>query len=183
MSGALVDPALAGVARGALALMLGAAALAKLRDARAFEGAVAGYALLPARVVPVAARTLPGLELAAAAALLAPGLGPAGAALAAALLGLYSAAIAQSLARGRRDIDCGCFGPAARVPLGGGLLARNAVLLGLAALAALPVTPRALGPADVPALAGGAAAVALLHAAASQLLAHTLALGAERSPP
>jgi hypothetical protein len=61
-----------------------------------------------------------------------------------ALLVLYSVAIAINLVRGRREIDCGCFGPAARVPLSGGLVARNALLIGAAALVSLPVGARPL---------------------------------------
>ena len=47
---------------------------------------------------------------------------------AAALLAAYGAAIGVNLARGRRHIDCGCVGPAARRPIGGWLVARNGVL-------------------------------------------------------
>jgi hypothetical protein len=173
MSAALaLDPAIDLAARVALAVILAGAALAKAREPAAFRAALAGYRLLPAAWVAPVALALPLAELAAAALLLAPGARATGCAAAAALVAFYSGAIAWNLARGRREIDCGCFGPSAQVPLGAGLLARNAALLALAALGGLPLAARPLALADAPAVAGAAASALLLFAASGQLLAH-----------
>jgi hypothetical protein len=166
-----IDPTVDLAARVALAGILAAAAWAKARSLSSFRAAVEGYRLLPQALVGPAAAALPVLEVAAAALLLAPGLRLAGYAAAASLLLIYSGAIAWNLLRGRREIDCGCFGAAAQVPLGPALLWRNAGLLLLAALGVLPLAARPLGAADAPAVAGAAATLLLLHAATSQLLA------------
>lgn len=176
-----LDPAIDLAARVALAVILAGAALAKARDRAAFREALAGYRLLPAALVAPVGLALPLAELAAATLLLAPGARAAGSAAAAALLALYSGAIAWNLARGRSEIDCGCFGPAARVPLGAGLLARNAALLALAALGALPLAARPLGFADAPAVAGAALCALLVFATSGQLLAQAPRLRALRS--
>jgi hypothetical protein len=168
MSAAL-DPALGAIARLVLAAVLLAAARHKLADRPRFRAALAGYALLPERVVPAAAAAVPAVELALALALLAPGLGAAPPLAVAALLALYGAAIAANLARGRRALDCGCGGRPR--PLGWGLVARNAVLVALALAAASPAQVRALGWVDAGTIGAGAAALLLLSAAADALAA------------
>ena len=55
-----------------------------------------------------------------------------------------AAAISVNLARGRREIDCGCFAASARVPLSNWLVVRNAVLIGAACLLLMPVRARTL---------------------------------------
>ena len=122
------------------------AAVHKLRNRPAFQGILGQYRLLPEPLVPAAAAALVALEIAAAVALLAPaGLVSRAAAstLAALLLCLYTGAIAVNLLRGRTAIDCGCGGRP--TPLSAWLIARNALLLGLAwaagAAATVPQTP------------------------------------------
>ena len=105
-----------------LAAVFAAAALAKVRDGRAFRQFVAAL-LLPARLSTVATVAS---ELAVAVLLLVPATAPVGFALALALLGVFSLA----LGRGRRldvRVPCGCFGQTS-----GGLL-RNGVLAIVAA--------------------------------------------------
>jgi hypothetical protein len=176
-----LDPAASWAASAALALVFGQAALHKLRDVRAFAAALAGYALLPAALVPLAAAQSIVAELLLMGTLVLPPLRGASAVAAVALLALYSAAIALNLARGRREIDCGCTGPALRQPLSGWLLARNAALAALAACAALPSDSRALGAADALPIAGGALALFALYAAANQLAANAPASAALRA--
>jgi len=167
-----LDPAFVWAASAALVLVFAQAAWHKLRDLGAFAAAVAAYGLLPAPLAPIAATQLAAAELVLVGTLLLPP-ARAGASLAAfALLSIYSAAIATNLARGRRDIDCGCTGPALRQPLSGWLLARNAALGALALLGAAPVSGRALGPADALPIAGGALAFFALVLAANQLAAN-----------
>lgn len=171
MSAAGVDPALQLALRGGLALLLFAAAAHKWADRAAFRAALADYRVLPARAVAASAAALPGLELALGALLLTPAGEPAAGATAG-LLSLYTAGIAWNLARGRRDLDCGCFGPARRRPLSGGLLARNALLVAAAGLAAAPASPRALLWIDAVTVAAGVAVLALLYAAIDGALAN-----------
>ncbi|RIL06618.1 MAG: methylamine utilization protein MauE [Proteobacteria bacterium] len=175
----MLDPALEHVLRGSLALLLASGAVQKARDFALFRAAVEGYELLPARLAGVAAALFAALEGALGAALLAParfGLRPGALALAAALFALYAAAIAINLARGRREIDCGCGGPAAHVPLSGWLLARNAILVAMALACLAGVAQRALGLVDALTIAGGVAALALIWTAVHGLLAHAAAL-------
>jgi len=166
-----IDPAILAALRAALALLLLRAAAHKLRDRDGFGDALAGYGLLAARVVPAAVLLLPALELAAAALLVAPPTARAGALLAAALLATYTVAIALALGRGRRDVACGCGGPAGELPLSTGLVVRNAVLLAVAAACAAPAVGRAPSWIDVLTVLGGAAALSGVHAASEHLLA------------
>jgi hypothetical protein len=106
---------------------------------------------------------------------LAGGIGlPGAAALAAVLLAIYASAMAINLARGRRHIDCGCFGPAAEAghTLSGGLLLRNAVLILVSASLLFPAAERALTWLDVAGIAAATAAGLALYAATDQLLAN-----------
>jgi len=176
-----LDLALAWAASAALALVFAQAAWHKLRDLEGFASAVEAYHLMPASLAPLAATQLAAAELVLVGTLVLPP-ARAGAALAAlALLGVYSAAIAVNLARGRRDIDCGCTGPALRQPLSGWLLVRNAALIAVAAAAAAPTAPRALGPADALPIAGGALAAFALTLAGNQLAANAPASRALRA--
>jgi hypothetical protein len=169
-----MDPVVGLALRALVTLLLGGAALAKLRDLRAFAAAVAGYRLLPTALAAPAATAFVAAELALAAALWSP-LRAAAALGAAALLALYAAAIAVNLARGRRDIDCGCGGPLGRQTLSEGLVLRNLVWTGAALACALPEAPRALAWLDLVTLGAAVAAGAALHAAASALLARPAA--------
>jgi len=165
-----LDPALRAALRCALALLWLAAARHKLRDRARFRAALAGYQLVP----PAAVRALASLvaigELALGLSLLVPGTGAAPALATGALLALYAIAISANLMRGRRAIDCGCG--ARPQPLGEGLVVRNAVLVAIALVAALPASGRALVWIDAATIAGGAAALAALYAAADTALAN-----------
>jgi len=163
-----MDPVLVWSGRLALAVLFGRAAVHKLRDRERFDAVLADYRVLPRAAVKAAARGLVAAELATAAALLLPGAGAAGALGAAGLLAVYSAAIGVNLARGRREIDCGCGGPAER-PLGPGLLARNALLMGIAVAAAPGPAPRDFVWIDVLTVALALGTVVLLWHAAGRL--------------
>jgi hypothetical protein len=167
----VIDPVWSLALRAGLTLLLASAALAKLRNLRDFSTAVAGYRLLPAALAPAVALGFVATETALALGLWLPPLHSAAAFGVAALLSLYGLAIAINLARGRRDIDCGCGGPGARQSLSEALVLRNALLVGAALAAALPVAPRALAWLDVWTLAAGVGSAALLYTAANLLLA------------
>ena len=165
-----MDPAIDLTVRLALALLFVVAAVHKLRDVRAFQGTFADYRLLPDALNPAAA-VVPLAELLVAALLVVPSMASAGKAGAAGLLLVYAAAVGVNLLRGRRHIDCGCAGPHARRPIGGALVARNA-LLAAAALAALtPVGTRPLVWIDALTVSGAVLALAALYLAADRLMA------------
>ena len=169
----MIDPVWSLALRSGLALLLASAAIAKLRDLGGFTAALAGYRLLPVTFVRPVAGALIGAELALVLGLWLPALRAACAVGAALLLSLYGFAIAVNLARGRRDIDCGCGGPLGRQPLSEALVLRNALLVGAALAAALPVAPRSLGWLDAWTLVAAAGAMAALYGAANVLLARS----------
>lgn len=167
----LLDPVLSHAAAATVALVLVLAALAKLKDLETFGHAVAAYELLPARLVPLAARGLPLLELAAGVLLLPAATRPLGAGLALLALALATGAVLAALRAGRTRIACGCGGDEGLSP-SRGLVVRNAVLLALAAAAALPAAERATGWLDAFAALAATLFAAGLYAAANQLLAN-----------
>ena len=82
------------------------------------------------------------LELVAAAALVSGRLYRGGVWLTVGLMATFTALIGSALARGI-DLDCGCFGALAPTePVGALDLARNVVLLGLAAVLAVDLGRR-----------------------------------------
>jgi len=168
-----MDPVFGWIARLGLALLFGAALAHKLRDPDGFAATVRDYRMLPARLSAATAKpialALAAAEAATAVLLAVPAVDPAGPTLALLLLALYGAAIGTNLARGRRDIDCGCLGPAHRQPLSGWLLVRNGVL-GLAAAALFAGdTARALGWVDAVSVVAAVAMLALLWHAVNEL--------------
>jgi len=173
---AALDPAARLVLRGLLSAILGWAAWHKLRDVGAFRAAVEAYELAPPLwAVPIGAALI-AAELAIAVGLWLPRVGSAAAMAAAALLLLYGTAIAINLARGRRDLDCGCAGPAGELPISSALVARNLVLAALAAASALPGAARPWHWLDAVTVAAGVIALAALYAVVDGLLANTPAL-------
>jgi hypothetical protein len=157
----MIDPVVSVSLRCLLAVLFATAAWHKASDSRRFTATLDAYRLLPPWLGGAAARALPVAEVVVAISLLLPlyrwaALG------AVAMLILYSVAIAINLARGRREIDCGCFGPAAGVPLSGGLVARNVLLIGASALVALPVSTRLLVWVDAFSIIVAVAVTALL---------------------
>jgi hypothetical protein len=170
-----VDPLLLWIARAAVAVLLAHAALAKLGDRPLFEQHLAAYKV-PHNLLPALAWLLPLLEGAAAVLLLTPWR-ETGALLAAALLALYAAAMAQARAQGR-ELDCGCGGEP--LPVSWALVARNAVLVALALFAAAPAAARALGWQDFLVVAAAVLLATLLYAALNQVLRHQAAAGARR---
>ena len=166
-----VDPVLSLLALAALGLLFASAALAKLRDRERFAAIVEAYQVLPSGLVRPAAAVLPFIELAAALGLFVTQVRPLAIATSAGLLFIYASAIALNLARGRRDIDCGCEGFGRRRPIAGWMLVRNVLLMAIAVVAVAPPAPRALQLIDVLTIAGGLAAFVLIYFAADELFA------------
>ena len=126
--------------------------------------------MLPDRVVVFVAPAVIAFEAVLAAALLVPQYAVMAAATCAALLTVYSSAIALNLARGRRDLDCGCLGPAGRQPISGWLLVRNSLFIAGSLAATMPSTGRSLLLVDAISIAGALAVLALLSATLDALI-------------
>ncbi len=137
----MVLPEVVGVAlAGFLAWLLATAGVHKLRHPARFSELAAQYlpqSLRPlwrdALVYPVGV-----LELAIALALLPPQTRQVAALVAAAVLMSYALMMAWQLAQGRRDLRCGCAGPASDVLVSPALVLRNLLIAGFALLLVLP---------------------------------------------
>ncbi|MBV8784347.1 MAG: methylamine utilization protein MauE [Gammaproteobacteria bacterium] len=164
----MIDPALSWLIGGALALLFLGAALHKLRDLAAFRALVEAYALLPPGL-HVAGLLIPWLELLVGAGLLLPGARRAAALGGCALLVLYALALATNIARGRRDLSCGCGGFAAEAPIATWMVLRNLLLATLLALSAT-VAPRRLEAVDALSIGAGVLIATLLYMSIDRLL-------------
>lgn len=124
----MLDPSLILAVRLLGTLVFAAAAGGKVRHRHELAGVVANYRLLPERLAAPAAWTIVGLECLVVLSLVSGLQLTAGAALAIVLLVGFAFAMAINLARGRREIDCGCFQSGLRQRLSGALVARNLLL-------------------------------------------------------
>ena len=159
-------------ARLVLAAVFFASGAAKAADRAGTREAAAAFGL-PAWMRRPVAVALPAAELLVAGALVpASSAAPAGWA-ALALLAAFSAAVAVSLARGRRP-ECHCFGQLTTAPIGWRTLARNAVLAGLAAFIAIAGWPG--GGTSLGGVGASRAATAVAVGALAVALAGTCAL-------
>lgn len=166
------DPLIDLSLRFLLAMVFAGAAASKLQNAEEFHGVVRNFRLLPRAVDGAFAFALPWVELALAASLVT-GIGlVAGSMAAAALLLVFAAAVAINIARGRTEIDCGCFRHGLRQRLSWALVARNSLLAGAAFwIAAEPQVFRAFAAYDVVIAALAALAVLLIYLCAMELAA------------
>jgi len=139
----------------ALAAVFAAAAIPKILNPAEFALAIYRHQVTPHAWINLLAIYLPWLELATAIALLLPRHRRPAAAMAAALLLVFTAILAHSMMRGL-NVSCGCFDLSAEARQVSGLnLARNTLLIALAALAAWrPLTPASPPPASAESPAG-----------------------------
>jgi hypothetical protein len=173
-----IDPVLGWMAAGAAAAIFAGSGALKFYDLETFRGALANYRLLPQILEAPFAWIAPVVETAAALGLLLAPIRSSAALVLIILLGVFTGAIAINLARGRTDIDCGCFGPALRQRLSWWLLLRNAGLFALLMLAAMPAGGRAMDLLDYTTMVMAAATVVVLYAAANYLIANAPGLRA-----
>jgi peroxiredoxin len=131
-----------------VSVVFGLSAYGKLADRPAARKAVAEFGA-PLRWVTAIAWALPLTEAVVAIAVLPPWTATWAAAVALLLLAVFTAAVARSLARGERPV-CSCFGAMSAVPVSRWTIARNAVLLVLAALAVWGTVARPRVPAGLP---------------------------------
>jgi uncharacterized membrane protein YphA (DoxX/SURF4 family) len=157
--------------RFSFALLLGAAAIHKLRDLARFRATLAEYDVLPRGLVDGAAPILAILEATLAALLVAGVAVPAAASAVTALMLAYAAAIHTNVLRGRTDLDCGCMGPAARVPVSAALVLRNLALGAAAATLVVTASGRAASWPDVASALAATLALAASWQAGERLLA------------
>jgi methylamine dehydrogenase accessory protein MauD len=122
-------------ARIALAVVLAAAGIGKLRDRSGARDAFVGFGV-PQALAPALAVLVPLAELVLAVLLIPVATAAWAAAAALLLLAVFTGAILLNLSRGRTPA-CNCFGSASRKPIGGGTLVRNLVLMALAAFVAV----------------------------------------------
>jgi uncharacterized membrane protein len=165
----MLDPAMGTLLAGAFALLFASAALHKARAPAHFAQVLRAYRVLPASLN--VSWCVPMLELAVAAALLLPATRTVAALGGAALLLLYSLAMAVNLKRGRRDLACGCGGAHERRPIGAWMVWRNLGLAGLLGALCLPSLIRPLQAVDFLTVGAGVAIAALLYMSTERLLA------------
>ena len=123
------------LARSALAVVFIASATAKAFDRRGASESAAALGV-PAALSDGVATALVGLELLVAVALAFSRTARVGGWLAGGVLLTLSAAVARSLAEGRRPA-CHCFGARSSRPIGADTLVRNAALIFLAVVVGL----------------------------------------------
>ncbi len=119
---------LASVCRAFLATLFATSGLKKVFSVRRFLQVVSSYDILPPPVVKPAAISLIFGEI-VIAVVLTIGLCPRATAIFAAfLLSLFTIAMATNLIRGRKNLDCGCFGRTG-TKIHWALVARNIVII------------------------------------------------------
>ena len=153
-----------------VALLLAIASTHKFADRAGFAEALAAYRVLPEGWARRAAPVVMGLELALAVGILNSSTRRACVLGAMLLLTSYALGVAVNLARGRRDLDCGCGPLRDRRPIAPWMLGRNALLVLILAVSSVPWTPRALTPTDFLTIIGGIVAAAILYTTLDRLL-------------
>jgi len=103
------------------------AGIIKGLDVRRFADDIANYHALPASLVPLAAATLPGIEVAVGLALIVGRYTRGAALVVSGLMLVFLGALLSAFARGI-DLSCGCFGGDA-TPADGTTVLRDVVLL------------------------------------------------------
>ncbi len=151
----MIDPLAHMLATLFLALFFWAGGLHKLRDFERFVSQLGKYGVVRPNLLAPAAGLIVAVEAAIGLALLAPlllprlrilGMGGFGAG--AALLSMYLLLMAYSLARGNREIDCGCSFQKQRSLISTWHLCRNGALVLICLAGVLPVTARELQTID-----------------------------------
>lgn len=163
----VTDPGFALTVRWSLAIVFLLAVIHKLKAPVAFKATMKNYRLLPEFLLAPFLYAVIAAELAAVIALLANS--PLGSGIAAGLFIVYTLAILVNLIRGRRDIDCGCSGPAVRQTLSAWLVVRNSGFLAAALLTIPASSPRSLVMLDWFTSVAAVTAFVLLYFAATYI--------------
>lgn len=139
-----IDPVVQIVSALVLSCVFVTAGFHKCQAPAEFATTLRNYKILPEALIRQCVYLLPVAEIMTGVALLIPAVARLAAVAAGALLTAYIFAIGVNLLRGRRNIDCGCGGPQQKQTISEWMIARNGLLLFLAALAGAPVQPRPL---------------------------------------
>ncbi len=125
---------LVGLCRIAVGLVFIAAALAKIGDPGAFATQIHHFRLAPVAFENSIAVLLPWIELLTGLALVLDVRARSGAWLAAAMMAVFTLAVASAVAR-HLDFECGCFGTADATRVGAKKLIENLVITAVALVA------------------------------------------------
>lgn len=161
-----IDPLIILIACGILIAVFVRAVWHKVSDFAMFKAIFADYGIVPQALVAPVSLVLVLAEIAIVAGLIVPVTRQAAAIGAVVLLAAYGLAIAINLLRGRYTIECGCGGSGQG--LSWFLVARNAALAGIAALAAASPLTRELSATDAVVLGLSVITVLLLLIAVEQ---------------
>lgn len=166
------DPVLPLIVELGLGLLFLSACVHKLRDFSVFKATLEDYQLVPTALSSLISVCIIAAEGLAALGLLSRLYVMPAITCGVVLLSLYSAAMGINLLRGRRDIDCGCTGPAMRQSISQWMVARNVVLAGTAIFVLAPQVPRDLGLVDLMTVVLGVTTAALIYNSANFLIAN-----------
>jgi hypothetical protein len=166
----LLDPAFGYLIIFGIALLFGIAGSHKLSSLARFAEVFAAYRVLPGPWGRRLAWLIPCIEIAIAIALLWEPSRRGAMTAALGLLIAYASAIGLNLARGRRELDCGCGTIGNRRAIAGWMVWRNLLLALAVGIAGLPWVSRPFDGADALTIVGGLAALAALYVAIDQLL-------------
>ncbi len=176
-----MDPVITVIISLCMSLLFGVAAVHKLQAPVVFKAAMGDYELVPTSLLGFISISLIILELVSSILVLIPTTQPAACSLMATLLLLYATVISINLYRGRRDIDCGCNGPATTQVLSWWLVSRNLIFSGLVVLAMAPTIERSLNRMDLFTIFFGVLVASGLYMGFNQLLSQAPRLAALRS--
>ncbi len=165
----ILDPVVGILITASVAVLFASAAAHKLKDLARFEEIFSAYGMIPAIVPARISRVIPALELLVAVGLVSSLARPHAVVLAIVLLLAYGVAIGVNLARGRRDLACGCGGPNERRPIAAWMVWRNIMIAAAAAAVLAPWTARPLSMTDGVTIVFGLLTVALIYLCTDQL--------------
>ncbi|MBU6484356.1 MAG: methylamine utilization protein MauE [Betaproteobacteria bacterium] len=169
----MLDPVVGGLLEANLALIFLASGVQKARDPAWFARAVREYDLIPQWASTPFAAAVTLVELICAIGVLwAPTRVLAASGMVALLL-VFSVAVTINLVRGRRDVDCGCFGPAgtSNAGLSGWIVLRNLALAAMAAALWVPTGVRPVVWVDYVTLGFATVTSLLVFAVVNRLIA------------
>src|ERR1700693_2762943 len=164
-----LDPVIGMLLIVSFAILFASAAWHKWRDLRRFDEVFAAYGLLPPIRWLRLSWTVPLLETAVALGLLWARSRACACAAGIILLLSYAGAMALNLARGRRDIACGCGGPDERRPIAAWMVWRNLLLALLLSGALWHWSRRALLLTDWGTIVFGIAAAVVVYVCVDRL--------------
>lgn len=165
----MLDPAFGYLIVIGIALLFAVAGIHKLRDLPRFTEALAAYRVLPDALARRLAWLIPCLELALTLGLLWEPSRRMAAISAIAVLIAYASGLAVNLARGRRELDCGCGIARRRRSIAPWMVWRNLLLAAALAVAAMPWSRRAFELWDFLTVMGGLCVAMTLYAAVDRL--------------